>query len=107
MFRSQNDQLTAERDKLKLDIAEANRQNTALVQEIDDRHANIEKTNETKLRYVLLQLKLDLLVFHQGHCRILLGRKSVQYPHIVSLLYLSGVCMWGPLHKTFTGENLR
>ncbi|XP_041468933.1 ninein-like protein isoform X2 [Lytechinus variegatus] len=49
-LRSLNDQLTTERDKLKMDIAEANRQNSSLVQEIDDRHANIEKTNETKLR---------------------------------------------------------
>ncbi|XP_072182310.1 uncharacterized protein [Diadema setosum] len=49
-LKSQTDQLTAERDKLKLDIAEANRQNQALVQEIDDRHATIEKTNEKKLR---------------------------------------------------------
>ncbi|XP_030855103.1 ninein-like protein isoform X2 [Strongylocentrotus purpuratus] len=49
-LRSLNDQLTAERDKFKMDITEANRQNSALVQEIDDRHANIEKTNENKLR---------------------------------------------------------
>ena len=48
--RSQLDIVTDERDHLKDDITEANQRNTKLAQEVDDRHNDIQKTNEQQLK---------------------------------------------------------
>ncbi|XP_077998708.1 uncharacterized protein LOC144451668 isoform X3 [Glandiceps talaboti] len=48
-LKSQLDNVSGEREKLKQDLVEANLRNATLVQEVDDRHANIEKNMETRL----------------------------------------------------------
>lgn len=49
-LRSQVESVHDERDKLKADLADANQRSASMLQEIDDRHANIEKTHEAKLK---------------------------------------------------------
>lgn len=44
IFRCELEAVTEERDKLKSDLADADRRSTLLAQEIDERHARIEKT---------------------------------------------------------------
>ncbi|XP_070571058.1 ninein-like protein isoform X2 [Ptychodera flava] len=48
-LKSQLDTVTNEREKLKNDLYEANVRNSTLIQEVDDRHANIEKSMESKI----------------------------------------------------------
>ncbi|XP_071079428.1 ninein-like protein isoform X2 [Haliotis cracherodii] len=48
-LRSCVDALTSERDKLKLDLQESNARAVLLAKEVDERHAHMEKSNESKL----------------------------------------------------------
>ncbi|XP_067681947.1 ninein-like protein isoform X2 [Haliotis asinina] len=48
-LRSCVDALTSERDKLKLDLQESNARAALLAKEVDERHAHMEKSNESKL----------------------------------------------------------
>lgn len=44
------EQACRERDKLRLELDLANQRNLQLVREVDDRHANMETLNESRIR---------------------------------------------------------
>lgn len=46
------DQLTRERDKLKVDVAEANERANILAQEIDENHAKLEKSRNEQIKLI-------------------------------------------------------
>ncbi|XP_008553801.1 blastoderm-specific protein 25D [Microplitis demolitor] len=46
------DQLTRERDKLKIDVAEANERANILAQEIDENHAKLEKSKNDQIKLI-------------------------------------------------------
>lgn len=49
--RVQVEQISRERDKMKLDLEKAKKRNLQLVKEVDDHHSAIEHRNENKLKY--------------------------------------------------------
>lgn len=59
-LKSVLEQMQAERDKLKGDIAEANNRATLLAQEVDDNHAKMEKNTRKQVR-LLEQRHADIL----------------------------------------------
>lgn len=50
-LRSSLDNVAFERDKLRLDVSEANQRSLLLAQEIDDQNARLEKSSQVKFRY--------------------------------------------------------
>lgn len=55
MFRNVLEQLSAENDKMRLDVLEANTRAALLAEEVDDTQALLEQTNQKKLAYVFPQ----------------------------------------------------
>lgn len=49
-FRSSLEQMIGERDKLRNDLAEANERASLLAQEVDDRHARMEKASQMQIK---------------------------------------------------------
>ncbi|XP_050404292.1 ninein [Patella vulgata] len=56
-LRVELDNVSGERDKLRLDLTEANTRNTLMAKESDERHANLEKSAEIKLFEVIAEIK--------------------------------------------------
>ncbi len=51
LYRVVADQACQERDKAKADLELADRRNLQLVREVDDRHADMESLNDSKIKY--------------------------------------------------------
>ncbi|XP_014251908.1 blastoderm-specific protein 25D isoform X3 [Cimex lectularius] len=58
--RTQLEAVTAERDKLKADLADANHRATILAQEIDEHHARIEKASRNKIELLEQKQQEDI-----------------------------------------------
>lgn len=52
--------MTGERDKLRNDLAEANHRATLLAQEVDDRHARMERSTQIQVKWVYEYLQTSI-----------------------------------------------
>lgn len=61
-IRSSLEQMIGERDKLRNDLAESNERASLLAQEVDDRHARMEKASQMQIKYVTIYISHILLM---------------------------------------------